>query len=209
MPRLACAAIIAVYLTASAAVSAQPSPAPGWTVEASAAAGLGHVFRFDDRTYGDRLNAGGGVAVVHASGLALEFAADRTFGLDPPATPCGLVDRTCVGGGHDGPTEAVAASIAVQYRVNRRRLQPYVLAGFGILWTSSLHSLTDARSDPAVMSESRSRDRGFGPDLGGGVRIALGRGVSLNPELRWLDASALSRENLAVTRLLLRLARHW
>lgn len=209
MTRLACAAAVGGCLLLPSPGSAQDTPARPWTMEVSAAAGLGHVFRFEDQTYGDRVNAGGGIAIVHRSGFSFEIAADRTFGLEPPATPCGLVDRTCTGSGHDGPTKAVAASIGVQYRFTRRRFQPYLIAGFGILWTESLHSLTDARMNPAVISESASSDRGFGPDLGAGLRIVLGRGVTIGPELRWLDASVMSRENLGVTRLSLRLARQW
>jgi hypothetical protein len=209
MTRLGCAVGMGLSLIVSSPVSAQEIAARSWAVETSAAIGLGHVFRFEDRTYGNRVNAGGGVALVHVSGFALELAADRTLGLDPPATPCGLADRACIGSGHDGPTDAIVASLGVQYRFNRTRFQPYVTAGFGILWTRSLHSVTDARSNPAVISESPSSDRGFGPDLGAGLRVPLGRGISLNPELRWLDASIMSRENLAVTRLSLRLGYEW
>ena len=39
-----------------------------WTPEVSASVGLGHVFRFDDETFGDRLNAGVAVAIAHRAG---------------------------------------------------------------------------------------------------------------------------------------------
>jgi hypothetical protein len=43
---------------------------------------------------------------------------------------------------------------------------------------------------------------GFGPDLGAGVRLRVARSWSMETEVRWLDAPWLSRQNLAVTRLL-------
>ena len=51
------------------------------------------------------------------------------------------------------------------------------------------------------MVDGEFRDRGFGPDLGAGLRIVLSPHVAISPEIRWLDASLMSRENLAITRL--------
>ena len=59
------------------------------------------------------------------------------------------------------------------------------------------------------MVESESRDRGFGPDLGAGLRIVLSPHVVISPEIRWLDASLVSRENLAITRLGIRTTYSW
>jgi len=180
-----------------------------WTPEVSASVGLGHVFRYSDETFGDELNAGGALAIAHRSGLVFEFEADRTFGLEPKPAPCGLVNNTCVGGGRYGPRDATVASFAVHYRFGGNRIQPFVFAGLGILWTTSLETITYTSTYPAVMVESESRDRGFGPDLGGGVRIVLSPHVAISPEIRWLDASLMSRENLAVTRLGVRTTYSW
>ena len=51
-----------------------------WTPEVSVGVGLGHVFRFDDETFGDRLNVGAAVAIAHRSGLVIELEVDRVFG---------------------------------------------------------------------------------------------------------------------------------
>jgi hypothetical protein len=83
-------------------------------------------------------------------------------------------------------------------------VQPYLVAGLGVLWSRSLHTVTQAQGRTATISEFETRDRGFGPDLGAGLRVALGRGFTVSPEVRWLDAPWLSRANLAVTRLMLR-----
>ena len=114
----------------------------GWTPEVSASVGLGHVFRFDDETFGDRPDAGVAIAITLRSGLVVELAVDRVLGLEPKIAPCGLVDKTCVGNGRYGPYEATAASLGVQYRFRGRRMQPFVFAGLGVLWPASYHTTT-------------------------------------------------------------------
>lgn len=197
------------------AISALSFPALGWaqsdrwTPEVSASVGLGHVFRYDDETFGDSLNAGGAVAIAHQSGLVIEFEADRVFGLEPKPAPCGLVNNTCVGDGRYGPREATVASLGVHYRFKGERIQPFLFAGVGVLWTATLHTTTYAGTRPAVMVESESRDHGFGPDLGAGLRIVLSPHVAISPEIRWLEASLSSRENLSITRLGIRTTYSW
>ena len=153
-----------------------------WTPEVSASVGLGHVFRYDDETFGDSLNAGGAVAIASRSGLVIEFEADRVFGLEPEPAPCGLVNNTCVGGGRYGPREATVASLGVHDRFRGDRIQPFLSAGVGVLWTATLHTTTYGGTRPAVMVESESRDHGFGPDLGAGLRIMLSPHVAISPE---------------------------
>jgi hypothetical protein len=185
-----------------------PSPAAAqtasWTPDLSGSVGLGHVFRWDDQSYGDRATVGGGVAIAHSSGWALEIAGDRTAGLEPPLAACGIANVTCVGVGHDGPRSIAVASLTVHYRFRTGRVQPYLLGGLGMMWSRSVHSVTHVQGPIAIISESESSDRGFGPDLGAGLRLAIGRGLSISPEVRWLDAPWRSRQNLAVTRLQLR-----
>jgi hypothetical protein len=177
-----------------------------WTPEFSAATGIGHVFRWDDQAFGDEPNVGGAVILVHRSGFALEVEADRTIGLEPKPAPCGVVRVACVGNAHDGPRSMTIASMTAHYRFKGKRVQPYLLGGIGIMWSRSLHSLTQIQGTIAIISESESSDRGFGPDLGAGLRILIGHRLAVSPELRWLDAPWTSRQNLAVTRLLLRVA---
>lgn len=199
-------ALIAISTLVPTLGWAQGNP---WTPEVSASVGLGHVFRFDDETFGDRLNAGAAVAIAHRSGLVIELEVDRMFGLDPKPAPCGLVNNTCTGGGRYGPRKAAVVALGVHYRFRGARFQPFLFAGVGALWTTSLHTTTYAGTNPAVMVESESRDRGFGPDLGAGLRIVLSPHLAISPEVRWLAASLLSRENLAITRLGMRATYSW
>lgn len=190
-------------------------PAAAWgqshefNPELSAGVGLGHAFRFEDRSYGNRLNVSVGVAIAHRSGLAVELEGNRTQALDPPETPCGIVGVTCVGSGHDGPLGASSASATVHYRFGRGRLRPYVLAGLGAMWSAWLHSKTQIVGDRATITETASRDVSVGPDLGAGVRFQLSKAVSINPEFRWLEGSWGGRESLSVMRLTLRTAYAW
>jgi opacity protein-like surface antigen len=179
--------------------------ATGWTPEISVGTGLAHVFRWDDQTYGNPADVGGGFGIAHSSGWAIEVHGDRTFGLDPLPAPCGSVNVTCVGAAHYGPTAISVASLNARYHFGGRRLEPYLLGGLGVLFSRSLHSITHVQGPIAIMTESQSSDHGFGPELGGGLRLALARGWSLNGELRWLDAPWLSRQNLATTRLTVKL----
>ena len=180
-----------------------------WTPEISAGVGIGHVFRFDDETFGNPLDASAAVAIAHRSGLVIELQVDRVFGLEPKSAPCGLVNNTCIGDGRYGPREAAVASLGVHYRFSGDRVQPFLFAGLGILWTASLHTITYPNTSPAVMVEGESRDRGFGPDLGAGLRMVLSPHSAISSEIRWLDASLLSRENLAITRLGIRATYSW
>lgn len=189
---------VAMVIALPSLVRAQ---ATGWMPEVSIGAGLAHVFRWEDQTYGNPANVGGGVGIAHSSGWAIEVHGDRTLGLDPLPAPCGLVTATCVGVAHYGPTAMSVASINARYHFSGRRLEPYLIGGLGLLFSRSLHSMTEVQGPIAIMTESQSRDRGFGPELGAGLRLPLARGWSLNGELRWLDAPWLSRQNLAITRV--------
>lgn len=195
IPLLAALATIAVP-----AISAAQSRS--WTPEISIATGLGHVFRWEDQTYGDRINAGAGVAIAHRSGWAFEWHADRTFGLEPRLAPCGTVHATCVGMAHEGPDKMAVMSFNVRRYFGNGRVRPFLTGGLGAMWSRSLHSVTHVRGSIATISEFASSDRGIGPDLGAGLRIRVAPSWSIDTEVRWLDAPWLSRQNLAVTRLL-------
>ena len=189
-------------LAIAAIPSAASAQSGSWTPEISLSAGLGHVFRWEDQTYGDRITAGVGVAIDHASRWGFEWHADRTVGLEPKQAPCGLVNVTCIGIAHDGPTEMTVMSMSVRRDFGDGRVQPYLTGGLGVMWSRSLHSITQVRGSVATTAEFASSDRGFGPDLGAGLRFRLARSWSVETEVRWLDAPWLSRQNLAVTRLL-------
>jgi opacity protein-like surface antigen len=195
-----------IALLTSVAAAAQSPP---WTPEVSFGAGTGYVFRYNDEGYGNHWNLGGGAALVHRSGFAIEFEADRTFGLEPKPVPCAIAGVTCVGEGRDGPLSATVTSVGIQYRLKGERVRPYFTAALGVLWTTSVSSITRVAGSVATISEFESSDHGFGPDLGAGVRIALTKRLAISPEVRWLDAPWMSGQNLAVTRFTIRSSYAW
>ncbi len=212
--RLAACACVLLLHGVSAPAQAQPIRPDGWTPEVAVTVGLGHVFRFEDRTYGDGVNVGVGVAARHRRGVGVEVDVDRTFGLTPSDAPCGLivddVPAVCIGRGRDGALAATAMSVRVRWEIGRSQMvRPYVSVGPGWLMTRSVWSTATIMGGTVVLTEQEQRDVGVGPDLGVGLRLALRPGVTLSPEVRWIEGAARSRVNLATTRASVRAAWSW
>lgn len=193
--------------------AAQSRPAPGWTPEVSAGVGIGHVFRYADESFGDEPNISVAAALLRHNGIGLEVEANRTMGLTPRPAPCGVfvagAPATCEGEAREGVLDAASVSFNFRYQFMRYRLQPYFMAGVGILHTRVVTSVTTVRGETATLSEVEDSSTGLGPDVGAGLRIPIVGGLSINPEIRWLEAASLSRHNLAVTRASVRAAVSW
>ncbi len=205
--------LVALTVAAPRFVFAQAAPDSPWTPEVSVGVGHGHVFRFDDETFGDRPNLSVALALRHRTGLGIEFEVNDTLGLTPRPAPCGITiddaPAICVGEAHNGVHSATVASVTVQYQFGTRRLQPYVLAGLGVLHSTSVWSTATIEAGHVRLSELESRDTSIGPDVGFGIRLNVTPTLSVNPEVRWLDASLHSHLNLAVTRLTIRAGYSW
>jgi opacity protein-like surface antigen len=188
----------------------QPSPTPRFTREVSVGVGLGHVFVYEGNTLGDKLNIGGSLAIVHKSGFGVEFEVNRTLGFSPELARCAIEGTTCFGPTHHGIRSPTIASANLQYRFKTRRVQPYVMAGIGVMREKVVQG-TGPIGGPDMLGQTEAEvsDTGFGPDLGAGLRVPLFRAISINPEIRWLEASFFSRSNLAVTRVVVRTAYSW
>jgi hypothetical protein len=203
------------WIAAATVAFAQTAP-PGagkWRPEASIGLGVGHVFRFEDETFGDAPALTLGLALRHANGLALEVEVSRPMGLVPSPAPCavysGGVPLPCVGTGRNGVLALQSVSIGGRYRFGRSRIGPYLAGAFGLMRTRSVWSVAQVEGSSVVLSESARRDTGVGPDIGAGLDIRLGRRLSLRPEARWLEASGISPLNLSITRLTVRTAYTW
>ncbi len=211
--RIVLPALLLVTGAAAGSSSAQTEGSRVWTREATAGIALGHVFRFEDQTFGDQPNVTAGFALLHRTGLGVEVEMNRTLGLTPSPAPCGIViggaPAVCVGNAHDGVRSATIASVSAQYELTERGLRPYLVAGVGVLHTNSVWSRANVVGTQVVLTEEALSDTGVGPDLGAGLRLAPARNVTIRPEIRWLDASLLSRLNLAVTRLSVRVGYSW
>ena len=102
------------------------------------------------------------------------------------------------------------STLGDRLNIGSRRVQPYVMAGIGFMREKVVQG-TGPIGGPDMLhqTEAEVSDTGFGPDLGAGLRLSLSRAMSINPEIRWLDASLRSRSNLAVTRVAVRTAYSW
>ena len=174
--------------------------------EVSASAAWGHLFRAEDRTFGDELNVGAAIG-ARAARVAVEFELNRMFGLAPEAAPCGL--PLCVGSARSGVTSALVASGNVRYHFGNSRHQPYITGGAGAMRTHSIASILYSRNGVGTFEEREENDTGFAFNVGGGVHMPLTDSFSLRPEIRIYDSSVMSRQNLALIRTSIGAAYSW
>ncbi len=168
-----------------------------------------YPFRFDDRGFGNHRNLGAGIGLHHRSGLGIQVEVSRTFGLTPTPVACGIVGIPCVGSAREGLSGMTTLSADAVYEFGQGRTRPYVIGGVGGLWSNGVSSMLTVGPDRAVFEEQKWRDTGTAFDAGVGLRIRCGRSLSIRPELRFYDATALSRANLSMVRASVGVAYHW
>lgn len=195
--------------TQDAAVQEPSGPGnarPG--LEVIANVGLGHVFRFEDRAYGTEANFGVGIDMPVWRRLRAGVEVNHTFGLSPSPAPCGgislgpgLPTLPCIGSARSGVSSVTATSFTASYLMGSERVQPYVLGGVSLLWTTVFSSVSAVRPDHVELQELISSDTGAGLTLGFGLRTSVTQHLSIRPEFRFSDGTALSRANLSLVRL--------
>jgi opacity protein-like surface antigen len=158
-----------------------------------------HIFRAEDRTLGDRPDIGAGVRLPLGRRVGVELEVNRTLDLHADAAPCGLV-AGCEGAAREGLLDATLASANVYGRLARGRVEPFVIGGVGGLWTRSVSSVTTVRGGIGVISEVETRDIGLAISAGAGIDVALTPALSVRPQIRIYDSTAMSRVNLTIIR---------
>jgi len=201
---LVAALLVVIVLPRSA--QAQASRPHAITRELFVNAGAGHLFRFEDRSFGTGLDLGGGFGVRGAR-LGVEFTVNRLSGFTQTLAPCAFPG--CRGSAADGVSSATLASGNMLYYLRGTRVQPYVTGGVGGRWSRSVHSVVSVVGNVATLTRVHDRDAGLALNVGGGLRIAAGRSFSLRPEVRLYDTSIRSRENLSVVRMSVNAAFGW
>ncbi len=214
----------AVLVVSPALIASQSSvpqePRSDWIsqpkVELIASVAVGHVFRFDDRGYGTKPNLGIGIELPVRRGLRVGAEINRTFGLSPGAAECGSIypapDQPaypCTGSAREGVDAATAASFTAGYYFGNARIQPYLLGGVGFLRTRQYSATYVVRTDHVELQENSASDTGAGITLGIGLRIAVARRLSVRPEFRFYDGTALSRVNMSKIRFSAGLGYSW
>ena len=173
-------ASLALVLMASTHAAAQPpqngeAQNGGTRLEAIVTVGWGRLWRWGSHTrFGSGLNIGGTVIGRSGSGIGLSVGVDRTLGVASAPT-------------------AFSTSLRYYFRSNHS-VQPYLLAGLGVLWI-------DKRGLPAKAGRAEGIDVGFGPNLGLGLAYLNDRATWSVPEVQWLEGSWRSPLNLSVTRV--------
>jgi hypothetical protein len=178
--------------------AAQTAPAPPRGPEVFVKAGIGHLFRAQDQTFGDELDVGGGVG-FRAGRVGVEFELHRLVGLTPDPVSC-AVSVPCVGEAREGVLAATLVSGNVFYYFKGDRAQPFLTGGVGALRSTMLTGLIRVGPDQAEISETRMYDTGVALNVGVGVRVRLTRTVWLRPEVRSYSSSIKSRQNLGLIR---------
>src|SRR5262245_16532352 len=192
------AIILAVTFACAAPATAQ-TPARRDAGELFVSLGWAHLFRPEDRTFGDRPDIGGGLRLPLTRRLGVELEVNRVVGLSADAAPCGLI-AGCGGTARDGFLDATLATANIYVRFGRGRVEPFFVGGAGGLWTTSVSSVTTVRNGVGAMTEVAHSDLGLAIGGGAGLDIAVTPAFSVRPEVRIYDSSAMSRVNLGVIR---------
>jgi opacity protein-like surface antigen len=196
---IVCVSILSTCLSGFA--SAQTLQGANHRLELFGGIGWGHLFRVEDRTFGDRPNIAVGFGVELVPRVHIEFELNDTIGLTPESALCGAPPGiTCVGTGHEGFRRARIATGNVLYFFSNGRAQPYVTGGIGTLWSKGVRSITFGGGNPWHITEQEFHERGLVWHIGTGVRVAVTPRVSIRPEFRIYDSTIQSRVNLNLLR---------
>jgi opacity protein-like surface antigen len=181
------------------------NPPPKFEVIASVA--MGHVFRFEDQGFGNHFNFGAGIEVPVWRNLRVGAEINRTFGFSPGIAKCGAIlsapdqPLPCVGTARHGVSSATAGSLTAAYFFGAGRMQPYLVGGLSLLSATEFWVTSIVHQDYVELIESKSHSTGIGPTLGAGLRISINRHLSVRPEIRFSDGTALSSLNLSQWRI--------
>ena len=199
--------VLALTLACAGPVSAQPFTDHG-RGELFANLASAHIFRAEDRSFGNPVAIGGGVRLPIARRLGIEVEVNRALGLQAAPARCGILGG-CEGTAREGVLDATLASANVYVRFPHGRVEPFLIGGVGGLWTTSVNSVTRMRDGVGVMSELEQRDAGLAIGFGGGVDVRLTPRLSVRPEIRIYDSTAMSRTNLAIIRTAVGMGYRW
>ena len=198
----------------------QDEPNSAWNprpkIEIVGSVAVGHVFRFLDRGFGTQLNAGIGAEVAIWRGLRAGAEINHMFGLEPGPVQCGSMYPApgqpafpCTGSARAGVGAATAASFTAAYHFGNGRIQPYVLGGMSMLRTQEYSATYMVHTDHVDILENSSTDTGIGMTFGAGLRASVSRRLSIRPEFRISDGTALSSANLSQYRLSVGIGYAW
>jgi opacity protein-like surface antigen len=198
--------LLCSLLLASHSALAQTAASTVPVKEVFGSVAQGHLFRFDDQTFGNNLNIGAGFG-VRWSKLGMEFDVHRQLGLTPQLARCGVA--SCTGEAREGVLSSTIASANLFYQFGEAPIRPYVIGGLGAFRSRTVSSVLTIRGTSGTFSEFESSDTSLAVSFGAGLRIAVGRSFSIRPEIRLYDGTALGSENLTLIRTSIGAAYQW
>jgi opacity protein-like surface antigen len=184
-------------------------------LEIVASVAMGHIFRFEDKGFGNHKNFGIGIEMLNWHKFRIGAEINRTFGFEPTPVKCGSIlfardqPMPCTGFAREGVNSATAGSITASYFFGNARVQPYLVGGLSILSAKELSSQSIVHPDVVEFRENETSSTGIGPTLGAGLRISVNRHMSIRPEVRFADGTARSTLNLSQWRLSIGAAYGW
>ena len=169
------------------------SPQPGGHVEVFVSAGSHGLSRFDDNGFGRHPDAGAGATILIHPNFAVQVEADRVYGLNP--SPCRANE----------PCRATAVSASGLVILSRSRVQPYLMGGLLMLRSEGA-----GFQDPASeIVPNRTRDTGFGPLVGAGVKVYVTSRFFVQPSFWAATTVLMSRMNLSTSRASMTAGYRW
>jgi hypothetical protein len=177
--------------------------------EVTARLGLGGLKRFGDNYSDTGMTVGAGQVFRIHRRVGIGFDAERIMKLAPSAVPCGLA--SCSGSAVEGVWSASHISFNVLYYIpGSGGATPFILGGIGMLQSRSARAVTFAGANEGlIVQQADETDRGVSLGVGGGVRIPIGRRLSLRPEIRVVDSTIRSRSNLSLIQTAVAFGYHW
>lgn len=209
------ACVLAFTLAPAHAALAQSTTAAPVRPEVFGSIGFGHLAT-PRRTMGDGPLVGGGVAIQWRR-LGVDVEADRMFGLEPRRLSCAIqYGQTCYAGRQGASTASLISANAL-VTFGRRRVEPFVTGGMGVLLSTHVEPEMELRfsgipNTPPIsvrLVEQDRNDRGFAINVGGGVRVPMSSHLLFRLDARLYNAVLLSSYNQALIRVSARVGYRW
>ena len=184
-------------------------------LEITASVAAARVFRFLGSNFGTHPNFGVGVEIPVWNKLRLGAEINRTFALIPDPARCGFILNSsgqplpCIGTARSGVSSTTAGSFTGAYFFGEGRMQPYLIGGMSVISAKMLGATHVVHNDYVEILENEVRSTGVGMTFGAGLRAPVNRHISIRPEIRFSDGTALSCLNLSQWRLSIGVAYGW
>lgn len=193
-------------------LSAQEEQAQPWRYKAEIFGNIAHGrFYHGDNLWGKGADYGGGVGVRPFSGRL------RGFGFELQLAHLNQGVLTSTGSSKQLDSRLLMGNVLYHFR-SGARTQPYVFGGVGRVKVDYTHRCVDCvfDEDPITgelvsrgVTDSRAQAGKTGVTLGGGLKIAVQRHLSIRPELLLVDTTGGSGWNWGWVRLQIGLGLHF